>query len=499
MLKVSPSNGVICFGKRGKLNLRYIGPFRIISKVGTLAYRLELPEQLRRVHSTFHVSNMKKCFVDEPLAIPLDEIQIDDKLHFIKEPRCSFPVTLHLRGSDLLLGETYTFLSHFNDSSPDYETFCFDIEEKSSGSTTSHSYHSLPEYESFCFDVDHIEEKSSGSTTSHSDLSLLEYESFHFDPSIDPLPPADRSDSHLEEFADELAHIISPPEYDHFYFDLKDISSLDPPESTPVIDESTLLVTPLPDFKEISLREVERFDLFFSLTQSGEKTRVMETLSFGFHHMPSPRPAAYSPTEEKFSIEQEAQTQHSGVSLYTRINHNILFMELLEKQGFDVGYDGNRCTLFPMFKDKKIHHFDEDKMRKMQNKYLQDYFESIANKDGMEQDTVRIKGNLYCKVGEIMGLPKGNGEEIRRCYMNYLEILTSHLKTARAPLKAHTCAPLGTCMESRDRQRRNYTVPSSSKVKERNYASRQQAVVISQSSPKESTHKGFHLGRKNVG
>ncbi|GJR20482.1 putative reverse transcriptase domain-containing protein [Tanacetum coccineum] len=86
MLKVSPSNGVICFGKRGKLNLRYIGPFRIISKVGTLAYRLELPEQLRRVHSTFHVSNMKKCFVDEPLAIPLDEIQIDDKLHFIKEP-----------------------------------------------------------------------------------------------------------------------------------------------------------------------------------------------------------------------------------------------------------------------------------------------------------------------------------------------------------------------------------------------------------------------------
>ncbi|GJR40696.1 putative reverse transcriptase domain-containing protein [Tanacetum coccineum] len=53
---------------------------------GTLAYRLELPEQLSRVHSTFHVSNLKKCFVDEPLAIPLDEIQIDDKLHFIKEP-----------------------------------------------------------------------------------------------------------------------------------------------------------------------------------------------------------------------------------------------------------------------------------------------------------------------------------------------------------------------------------------------------------------------------
>ncbi|GJT72649.1 putative reverse transcriptase domain-containing protein [Tanacetum coccineum] len=86
MLKVSPWKGVIRFGKRGKLNPRYIGPFRIIAKVGTLAYRLELPEQLSRVHSTFHVSNLKKCFVDEPLAIPLEEIQIDDKLNFIEEP-----------------------------------------------------------------------------------------------------------------------------------------------------------------------------------------------------------------------------------------------------------------------------------------------------------------------------------------------------------------------------------------------------------------------------
>ncbi|GKE39838.1 hypothetical protein Tco_1463243, partial [Tanacetum coccineum] len=70
----------------GKLNPRYIGPFKIIGKVGTVAYRLELPDQLSRVHSTFHVSNLKKCLSDKTFVIPLDEIQIDDKLHFIEEP-----------------------------------------------------------------------------------------------------------------------------------------------------------------------------------------------------------------------------------------------------------------------------------------------------------------------------------------------------------------------------------------------------------------------------
>ncbi|GJZ12604.1 putative reverse transcriptase domain-containing protein [Tanacetum coccineum] len=86
MLKVSPWKGVIRFSKRGKLNPRYIGPFKIIAKVGTVAYHLELPEKLSRVHSTFHVSKLKKCLADEPLAIPLDEIQVEDKLHFIEEP-----------------------------------------------------------------------------------------------------------------------------------------------------------------------------------------------------------------------------------------------------------------------------------------------------------------------------------------------------------------------------------------------------------------------------
>ncbi|GJS91963.1 putative reverse transcriptase domain-containing protein [Tanacetum coccineum] len=86
MLKVSPWKGVIRFGKRGKLNLRYIRPFKILAKVGTVAYRLKLPEKLSRVHNTFHVSDLKKCLSDEPLAIRLDEIHVDEKLNFIEEP-----------------------------------------------------------------------------------------------------------------------------------------------------------------------------------------------------------------------------------------------------------------------------------------------------------------------------------------------------------------------------------------------------------------------------
>ncbi|GJV18692.1 putative reverse transcriptase domain-containing protein [Tanacetum coccineum] len=86
MLKVSPWKGVVRFGKRGKLNSRYIVPFKVLAQVGAIAYRLELPQQLSRVHSTFHVSNLKKCLSDEPLAIPLDELHIDDKVHFVEEP-----------------------------------------------------------------------------------------------------------------------------------------------------------------------------------------------------------------------------------------------------------------------------------------------------------------------------------------------------------------------------------------------------------------------------
>ncbi|GJT17802.1 putative reverse transcriptase domain-containing protein [Tanacetum coccineum] len=82
MLKVSPWKGVVRFGKRGKLNPRYVGPFKVIERVRTVAYKLELPQQLSRVHNTFHVSNLKKCLSDESLVIPLEELRVDDKLHF---------------------------------------------------------------------------------------------------------------------------------------------------------------------------------------------------------------------------------------------------------------------------------------------------------------------------------------------------------------------------------------------------------------------------------
>ncbi|GJR11977.1 putative reverse transcriptase domain-containing protein, partial [Tanacetum coccineum] len=86
MLKVSPWKGVVRFDKQGKLNPRYVGPFKEIERVKTVAYKLELPQQLSQVHNIFHVSNLKKCMFDESLVIPLEELRVDDKLHFVEEP-----------------------------------------------------------------------------------------------------------------------------------------------------------------------------------------------------------------------------------------------------------------------------------------------------------------------------------------------------------------------------------------------------------------------------
>ncbi|GJR47905.1 hypothetical protein Tco_1316008 [Tanacetum coccineum] len=80
LLKVSPWKGTIRFCKKGKLAPRYVGPFEIVERVGPLAYRLRLPQELSCVHDTFHVSNLKKCLVDSDLLVSLEEIKIDDKL-----------------------------------------------------------------------------------------------------------------------------------------------------------------------------------------------------------------------------------------------------------------------------------------------------------------------------------------------------------------------------------------------------------------------------------
>ncbi|GJV83221.1 hypothetical protein Tco_1523119 [Tanacetum coccineum] len=85
MLKVSPWKGVICCRKKGKLAPKYVGPFEILERVGPVAYRLRLLEELSRLHDTFHVSNLKKCLADASVRVPLDEIKVDKTLHFVEE------------------------------------------------------------------------------------------------------------------------------------------------------------------------------------------------------------------------------------------------------------------------------------------------------------------------------------------------------------------------------------------------------------------------------
>jgi hypothetical protein len=86
MLKVSPWKGIARFGKKGKLAPRYVGPFVITQRIGPVAYRLQLPEELSNVHDVFHVSNLKRCLHEEDVVIPLDEIRLDDKLRFVEQP-----------------------------------------------------------------------------------------------------------------------------------------------------------------------------------------------------------------------------------------------------------------------------------------------------------------------------------------------------------------------------------------------------------------------------
>ncbi|KAD4180440.1 hypothetical protein E3N88_29031 [Mikania micrantha] len=104
MLKVSPWKGTVRVGKRGMLNPRYIGPFKILARVGLVAYQLELPSELEGIHDVFHVSNLKKCLADESMIIPYREAKINKQLQFMEEPvkimdrqvkklrRCKIPI-----------------------------------------------------------------------------------------------------------------------------------------------------------------------------------------------------------------------------------------------------------------------------------------------------------------------------------------------------------------------------------------------------------------------
>nr|GEU69955.1 ribonuclease H-like domain-containing protein [Tanacetum cinerariifolium] len=186
-------------------------------------------ENIEYVEASPHDSELVSLEVAE-IVIPEDEEIVNDnlrekllnvnrliaKIEELKDnptPSSKFLIKSSSISPKSFLEETNTF----DNSLPEFENFCFDLEEISSGSTTTHSDISLPDYEAFYFYDDHVKEISSGSTTTHSNISLSEYDSFIFDLSNDQFPPTNRSDFTNEEFADELAHIISPPEYDCFY------------------------------------------------------------------------------------------------------------------------------------------------------------------------------------------------------------------------------------------------------------------------------------------
>ncbi|KAI3740111.1 hypothetical protein L2E82_30530 [Cichorium intybus] len=86
MLKVSPWKGVIRFGKCGKLSPHFLGPFKVLERIGSQAYRLDLPPELQGIHNTFHVCYLRKCLAEEENVIPLSYIQVDDKVRYIEEP-----------------------------------------------------------------------------------------------------------------------------------------------------------------------------------------------------------------------------------------------------------------------------------------------------------------------------------------------------------------------------------------------------------------------------
>nr|GEY88071.1 hypothetical protein [Tanacetum cinerariifolium] len=210
-----------------------------------------------------------------------------------------------------LLEETNTC----DNSLPEFETFCFDVEEISSGSTTTSSDISLPEYEAF-YD-DHVKEIISGSTTTHSDSSL--YDSFIFDLSINPFPPADRSDFY--EFVDELIHIIYPLESDFYEF----------------VDELIHIIYPL---------EYDCF-LFKIEPNSGDFTMdVVEDIS------PTREPRVHNALPTHPTLQLNMEFQPSSESLFTYVActflpfllYSVVPQYLLSLRNEDTIFDPGICN-----------------------------------------------------------------------------------------------------------------------------------------------------------
>ncbi|GKB88671.1 hypothetical protein Tco_0960943 [Tanacetum coccineum] len=184
--------------------------------------------QLHCIHTVYHRGNpinslsMGDKHLDTIPATESDEVIMSSVENLVPIPSES---EVYSQPSNLFLEETNTF----DNSIPESETFRFNLEEISSGSPTTHSELSLPDYKAFYVDNDHFKERSSGSTTTHAEFS--KYDSFIFDLSINPFPPAGRSDFNHEEFANELTHIMSLPNLECFKFKIEpdpgDLTSID--------------------------------------------------------------------------------------------------------------------------------------------------------------------------------------------------------------------------------------------------------------------------------